>query len=163
MYYCGCRIRCLHPLPNYCGCSCTHCTHGSYAYVVYIYSVITYIVMDSIMQEHGYTQWVKGRGGGRAWSADSAPGGRQPESRQTLIHSHWSPTVSSDHSNNIGGIFCRPRSIFDLCSYDRPNFNFRENRRFFQLNKIIATQLWQIRHETSTIVFGGQLISFWYI
>ena len=22
----------LHPLAGYCGCSCTHCTHGSYAY-----------------------------------------------------------------------------------------------------------------------------------
>ena len=34
--YCGCRIHCLHPLAEYCGCSCTHCTHGSYAYVMSI-------------------------------------------------------------------------------------------------------------------------------
>ena len=31
--YCGCRIHWLHPLDKYYGCSCTHCTHGSYAYV----------------------------------------------------------------------------------------------------------------------------------
>ena len=30
--YCGCRIHCLHQQAEYCGCSCTHCTHGSYAY-----------------------------------------------------------------------------------------------------------------------------------
>ena len=27
------RIHCLHPLAEYCGCNCTHCTHGAYAYV----------------------------------------------------------------------------------------------------------------------------------
>ena len=32
--YCGCRIHSLHPLAEYCGCSCTHCIHGSYAYAM---------------------------------------------------------------------------------------------------------------------------------
>ena len=30
--YCGCRMHCLYPLIEYCGCSCTQCTHGSYTY-----------------------------------------------------------------------------------------------------------------------------------
>ena len=37
--YCRCRIHCLHPLTEYCGCSCIHCTHVSYAYVAYRQSI----------------------------------------------------------------------------------------------------------------------------
>ena len=51
--YCGCRIHCLHPLAEYCGCSCTHCTHGSYAYAENYHTTRTGSVLTGTRDDTG--------------------------------------------------------------------------------------------------------------